>query len=206
MSVSALLAPEATLNLAETVETCPVRHRWTVGEFQRMAETGFLDPNARLELLEGELFEMAPIGCFHAGIVDILTRRLVQVTGYSAIVRVQNPIALDDHSQPQPDLALLRPRPDYYLNAHPRAEDVLLLIEVSDSTVQFDRNTKLPLYLQYRIPEVWLVVGPHRRHIEVYRYPQPDYGGYQTCLHFHEGALAPLLLPDAEIQLAELFL
>jgi Uma2 family endonuclease len=83
---------------------------------------------------------------------------------------------------------------------------VLLLVEVSDSTVQFDRKTKLPLYLQHRIPEVWLVVGPLKRHIEVYRYPQPDYGGYQTCLHFHEGALAPLLLPDAEIQLAELFL
>jgi Uma2 family endonuclease len=207
MSASTLLGPEIALNRAEEViETFPARHRWTMSEFQRMAETGFLDPDARLELLEGELFEMAPIGYFHAGMTRILAEKFRMAVGRAAIVDCQNPIALDDYSQPQPDLALLRPRSDYYLNGHPRADDVLLLVEVSDSTVQFDRKTKLPLYLQHRIPEVWLVVGPLKRHIEVYRYPQPDYGGYQTCLHFHEGALAPLLLPDAEIQLAELFL
>lgn len=203
MSASVLLDPTVTSAAAETF---PVRHRWTVSEFQRMGETGFLGPEARLELLEGELFEMAPIGSFHAGTVNILNRLFMRLVADTAVVDCQNPVVLDDHSEPQPDIALLRPRPDYYLKAHPRAEDVLLLIEVSDSTARFDRKTKVPLYARHGIPEVWLVVGPQRRHIEVYRDPQPDRGGYQTRLHVREGALAPLLLPEAEIQLCELFI
>ncbi|CDH45137.1 MAG: Uma2 family endonuclease [Candidatus Competibacteraceae bacterium] len=203
MSASVSLAPEVT---PATAETFPIRHRWTVNEFQRMGETGFLNPEARLELIAGELFEMAPIGSFHAGTVNILNRLFMRLVADTAIVDSQNPIVLDDHSEPQPDIALLRPRPDYYLKAHPRAEDVLLLIEVSDSTVQFDRKTKVPLYARHGIPEVWLVVGPQRRHIEVYRYPQPEHGGYQTRLHVGEGALTPLLLPEVEIRLSELFI
>ena len=203
MSSSALL--ESTV-IPAAAKTFPVRHRWTVSEFQRMSETGLLGPEARMELLEGELFERAPIGSFHAGTVDILTRQLIRATGYSAIVCVQSPVVLGNHSEPQPDMVLLRPRPDYYLKAHPRAEDVLLLIEVSDSTAQFDRKTKTPLYARHGIPEVWLVVGPQRRHIEVYRDPQPERRGYQTRLQVREGALAPLRLPEAEIQLSELFI
>ncbi|MDG4606155.1 MAG: Uma2 family endonuclease [Candidatus Contendobacter sp.] len=201
MSASVLLDPTVTPAASEAF---PVRHRWTVSEFQRMGETGFLGPEARLELIEGELFEMAPIGSFHAGITRILAEKLRIAAGHAAIVDCQNPVVLDDHSEPQPDIALLRPRPDYYLKAHPRAADVLLLIEVSDSTVRFDRKTKVPLYARHGIPEVWLVVGPQRRHIEVYRDPQR--GGYRTRLHGREGALAPLLLPEAEIQLRELFI
>lgn len=184
----------------------PARHRWTVREFQRMGETGFLDPKARLELIEGELFEMAPIGSFHAGMTRILAEQLRLAVGRAAMVDSQNPIWLDDHSEPQPDIVLLHPRSDYYLKKHPRAEDVLLLIEVSDSTVRFDRKTKIPLYARHGIPEVWLVVGPRRRHIEVYRELQPDRGGYQTRLQVREGVLAPVLLPEAEIRLAELFI
>lgn len=184
----------------------PVRRRWSVADFHRMGETGFLDPEARLELIEGELFEMAPIGSFHAGTVDILTGLLVYAVGKQAIVRVQSPVVLDDHSEPQPDLILLRPRADYYLNEHPRAQDVLLLIEVSDSTAQFDRKTKVPLYARHGIPEVWLVMGPRRRHVEVYRDPQPERGVYQTRLQLREGVLVPALLPTAEIRLDELFI
>ena len=183
----------------------PVRHRWTVSEFQRMGETRFLDPKARLELIEGELFEMAPIGSFHAGTVGILTRLFVRMVADAAIVHVQSPIVLSDHSEPQPDLMLLRPNPHYYLNDHPHAEDVLLLIEVSDSTVQFDRKTKVPLYTRHGIPEVWLVVGPRRRHIEVYRDPQLEQGGYRTRLQVREGTLTPMLLPEAGIRLGEVF-
>lgn len=201
MSASALLTPAVA-----HARSFPARHRWTVREFQRMGETGFLDPKARLELIEGELFEMAPIGCFHAGTVGILTRLLVRTVANAAFVHVQSPVVLDEHSEPQPDIALLRPCSDYYLKEHPRAEDVLLLIEVSDSTVRFDRKTKIPLYARYGIPEVWLVVGPRRRHIEVYRELRPDRGGYQTRLQMREGVLAPVLLPEAEIRLAELFI
>lgn len=201
MSASAGLTPAVP-----STRSYPARHRWTVREFQRMGETGFLDPKARLELIEGELFEMAPIGSFHAGTVGILTRLLVRAVANSAFVHVQNPIWLDDHSEPQPDIVLLRPRSDYYLKEHPRAEDVLLLIEVSDSTVRFDRKTKIPLYARHGIPEVWLVVGPRRRHIEVYRELQPERGEYQTRLQAREGVLAPALLPEAEIRLDALFI
>jgi Uma2 family endonuclease len=201
MPASALLTPTVA-----PARSFPARHRWTVREFQRMGETGFLDPKARLELIEGELFEMAPIGSFHAGTVGILTRLLVRTVANAAFVHIQSPVVLDEHSEPQPDIALLRPHSDYYLKEHPRAEDVLLLIEVSDSTVRFDRKTKIPLYARHGIPEVWLVVGPRRRHIEVYRELQPDRGGYQTRLQVREGGLVPVLLPEAEIRLAELFI
>jgi Uma2 family endonuclease len=197
-----VLSPPA---IAPIAKAGPVRHRWTVSEFQRMSKTRFLDPKARLELIEGELFEMAPIGSFHAGTVNILTRLLVPRVANVAMVHVQSPVVLGDRSEPQPDLMLLRPNPNYYLNDHPRAEDVLLLIEVSDSTVQFDRKTKVPLYARHGIPEVWLVVGPRRRRIEIYRDPQPERGGYRTQLQVREGMLTPTLLPEAGIRLEEVF-
>ena len=184
----------------------PIRHRWTVSDFQRLGETGLLAPDARLELIDGELFEMAPIGCFHAGTVGILDRLLARAVADTAIIHVQNPILLGDGSEPQPDLLLLRPHPDHYLSEHPQARDVLLLIEVSDSTVSFDRKTKVPLYARHGIPEVWLVVGPQRRHIEVYRDPLPETGTYQTRSRLRQGQLTPVLLPDVEIRLSEVFI
>lgn len=202
MSASALLSPTSQ----PTARTSPVRRLWSVADFHRMGETGFLDPEARLELIEGELFEMAPIGSFHAGIVRILAEKLRLGAGNAALVDSQNPVVLDDHSEPQPDLVLLRPRADYYLNEHPRAQDVLLLIEVSDSTAQFDRKTKVPLYARHGIPEVWLVMGPRRRHVEIYRDPQPERGAYRTRVQAREGVLTPILLPGVEIRLDEVFI
>ena len=202
MSVSA--SPSLTHQF--TAKSQPVRRRWSVADFQRMGETGFLDPEVRLELIAGDLFEMAPIGSFHAGMVGILTRLLVRSVADAGIVHVQNPIVLDDFSEPQPDLMLLRPRADFYLHAHPQAEDVLLVIEVSDSTAAFDRKTKVPLYARHGIPEVWLVVGPTRRHIEIYRNPLPDRGVYQERLQLREGVLTPVLLPQVEIPLNAVFI
>jgi Uma2 family endonuclease len=202
MSASASLSPTSQ----PTARTSPVRRLWSVADFHRMGETGFLDPEARLELIEGELFEMAPIGSFHAGIVRILAEKLRLGAGNAALVDSQNPIVLDDHSEPQPDLILLRPRADYYLNEHPRAQDVLLLIEVSDSTAEFDRKIKVPLYARHGIPEVWLVMGPRRRHVEIYRDPQPERGAYRTRVQAREGVLTPILLPGVEIRLDEVFI
>ena len=199
---TALSAPMAK----PVARTGPVRHRWTVSEFQRMGKTRFLDPTVRMELIEGELFDMAPIGSFHAGTVTLLTHLFTQAVGETAVISVQNPIDLSERSEPQPDLILLRPRADYYLSEHPHPRDVLLLIEVSDSTVQFDRKTKVPLYARHGIPEVWLVVGPHRRHIEVYRDVQPEQGGYRTRLQVREGTLTPVLLPEVEIRLGDVFI
>ncbi|MCB1777464.1 MAG: Uma2 family endonuclease [Candidatus Competibacteraceae bacterium] len=184
----------------------PIRRLWNVTDFHCMEKTGFLPPESRLELIEGELFDMAPIGSFHAGTVSILTRLLMRAVADSAIVHAQSPVVLSDRSEPQPDLLLLRPRSDYYLSEHPRSQDVLLLIEVSDSTVQFDRKTKVPLYARHGIPEVWLVVGPKRRHIEVYRDLLPDHSAYQARLQLRTGSLTPALLPQAEIFLDEVFI
>ncbi len=204
MSASALVAPGVTPTTTENLETFPVRRRWTASDFQRMAETGFLDPNARLELLDGELFEMAPIGSFHAGTVDILTGQLVQAAARRAIVRVQSPIVLDDYSQPQPDLALLRPRSDYYLNAHPRAEDVLLLIEVSDSTLRYDREVKVPHYAKAGVPEVWILDIAHQR-LEIYRRPSAE--GYRQILYPElQEQVAPVLLPELVFSVEQLFI
>lgn len=202
MSASLVLNPAPST----AAVSYPIRRLWNVADFHRMGKTGFLHPESRLELIEGELFEMAPIGSFHAGTVSILTRLLMQAVANSAIVNIQSPVVLSDCSEPQPDILLLRPRADYYLYKNPHAQDVLLLVEVSDRTVQFDRKTKVPLYARHGIPEVWLVVGPKRRHIEIYRDLQTEQGSYQTRLQLREGALAPALLPQAEIRLNEVFL
>lgn len=202
MSASLVLNPAPST----AAVSYPIRRLWNVADFHRMGKTGFLHPESRLELIEGELFEMAPIGSFHAGTVSILTRLLMQAVANSAIVNIQSPVVLSDCSEPQPDILLLRPRTDYYLHKNPHAQDVLLLVEVSDSTVQFDRKTKVPLYARHGVPEVWLVVGPKRRHIEIYRDLQPERGSYQTRLQLREGALAPVLLPQAEIRLSDVFI
>ena len=202
--MSASLLPDRVTPTATA--SYPIRRLWNVTDFHCMGKTGFLSPKSRLELIEGELFDMAPIGSFHAGAVSILTRLLVRAVADSAIVHAQSPVVLSDRSELQPDLLLLRPRPDYYLSGHPRSQDVLLLIEVSDSTVQFDRKTKVPLYARHGIPEVWLVVGPKRRHIEIYRDLPPDHSAYQTRWQLRTGILTPALLPQVEICLDEVFI
>jgi Uma2 family endonuclease len=186
--------------------TGPRRHLWNVADFQRIGRTLFLHTKARLELIEGEIFDMAPIGSFHAGTVTLLANVFMQAVARRAIVQTQSPIVLSDHSEPEPDLTLLRPRADYYLHAHPGPGDVLLLIEVSDSTINFDRKTKVPLYARHGIPEVWLVVGPKRRRVEVFRDLDAAQGVYRTTFQLREGVLAPVLLPQAEIRLSDVFL
>lgn len=149
------------------------RHRWTVAEYHRMAETGMLSPDARVELIDGEIIDMAPIGPVHAGIVDQLNSLMVQAVGGAAIVRVQNPVELSERSEPEPDLMLLRPRPDFYKRAQPKPTDVLLAIEVADSTLVRDRDVKRPLYARHGIPEYWIVdVGGER--VLIFREPVGD--------------------------------
>jgi Uma2 family endonuclease len=129
--------------------------RWiTADEYGRMGEAGIFTDDARLELIEGAIFEMPPIGSPHAACVDALNLILNELARRSFIVRVQNPIRLNDFSEPQPDVTLLRWRDVLYRNAHPRPADVLLVVEVADATVQTDRTVKLPLYAQADISEV----------------------------------------------------
>jgi len=130
------------------------RHRLTVAEYYRMAEVGILSPEARVELIEGEIIDMPPIGSLHAGTVKYLTNRLTYAVRDIAIVSTQDPIFLDVHSEPQPDIALLRPRADFYRTTHPTITDVLLVVEVADTTLAYDTQIKLPLYAHHHISEV----------------------------------------------------
>lgn len=133
------------------------RHRLTVDEYHRMAETGVLAPNARVELIEGELVDMAAIGTRHAAAVMRLNRLLGQAVGDLAIVSVQGPLRLSGRTETEPDLALLHPRDDFYAQTPPMGPDALLVIEVADSSSNYDRRIKAPLYAQHGVPELWIV-------------------------------------------------
>ena len=173
------------------------RRRFTVGEYYRMAEAGILRPGERVELIEGEIITMAAIGSRHAAVVTRLQRRFERALGDRALVRVQNPVRLSDLSEPEPDVALLRPHADYYASAHPGPADVLLMIEVAETTLAFDRGTKLPLYAIAGIPEYWIVdLGGDR--IEVYR--EPGATGYSDVRRLgRDDTLRVAAFPDYEI-------
>lgn len=144
-----------------------VKRSFTVVEYRRMVEVGILSEKDRVELIDGEVFEMSPIGEPHAACVDALNELVRDRLGASVIVRVQSPIQLDDFSEPQPDVSVLRRRADFYRHAHPRPADILLVIEVSDTTLEYDRQVKVPLYARAGIPETW-VVNLREKRIEVY--------------------------------------
>lgn len=167
-----------------------------------MAKAGILSENDRVELLNGEIVEMSPIGSRHASCVDRLNQRLSQAVGDAAIVRVQNPIRLSDHSEPEPDLALLVPRDDFYAQGHPEPDDVLLVVEVAETSAEFDRQVKLPLYAEAGIPEVWLIDLAESR-VETYR--DPSTSGYAEIQQRASGeSLSPKSLPDVTISTAEI--
>jgi Uma2 family endonuclease len=133
------------------------RHRITVDEYYRMVEVGLLAPDARVELIEGEIIDMAPIGNLHGGTARQIGELLSQAVGSQAIVSLELPVRLSKASEPQPDISVLKRRTDYYKSAHPTAEDTLLVIEISKTTLRYDREIKVPLYARHGIPEVWVV-------------------------------------------------
>jgi Uma2 family endonuclease len=150
-----------------------VRHRFSVDEYEQMIEHGILTENARVELIRGEIIEKMAIGDPHAACVKRLNRLFSTTLGNRALISVQDPIRLID-SEPEPDVALLLPRDDYYLSGKPRAPDILLVIEVSDSSLEYDREVKLPMYAEAGIAEFW-IVNLEDDCLEVYR--QPTAGG-----------------------------
>jgi Uma2 family endonuclease len=155
--------------------TRPVRlampHRFSRDDYHAIAAAGILGEDDRVELIAGEIVSQMPIGTTHASMVNRLNQVLTRVVAEHAIVSVQNPIALDLFSEPQPDIALLRPKPGFYAESHPQPEDVLLIIEVADASLAFDREEKIPLYAAAGIVEVWLV-DLIDKSITVYRQPQ----------------------------------
>lgn len=179
-----------------------VRHRVTIGEYHQMGEAGILTEDDRVELIEGEIVEMPPIGPPHAGGVIRLAQLFTDALGGRALVSQQNPVALSDHSEPQPDVTLLRPRADYYARSHPTPADVLLVVEVAETSVGSDRRVKLPLYARAGIPEAWLLDLPGDA-LEVHRQPSPE--GYREVQRFRRGGrLAPQAFPELELRVDDL--
>lgn len=160
------------------------RHRFSVDEYNKMAEAGILPEDARVELIEGEIVDMAPIGLRHAQCVDNLTELFSLLIAGKARVRVQNPVQLDEYSQVQPDLTLLRLRDYSKDQQHPGPEDILLAVEVSDTTLIKDRQQKVPLYAEAGVPEVW-IVNIQQERLEVHS--QPEGGAYKTVRRLRRG-------------------
>ena len=172
--------------------------RWlfTVQEYHLMNEAGVFGEDDRVELIEGEIIQMAAIGTRHASCVKRLIRRFSVIPEEIAILGVQDPIQLTERTEPQPDVVLLQPRADYYETAHPIPSEVLL-VEVSDSTVNFDRDVKVPNYARSGIQEVWLW-DLEANCLEVYR--EPTANGYTSIQRFERGEIvSPLAFPDFQV-------
>ena len=167
-----------------------------------MAEMGVLHPDARLELLDGQIHDMSPIGLFHTGVVNHLIAIFAEVNNTRWVLQAQSPLRMDVYWEPEPDLMLLKPAPDFYKTHRATVDDVLLLIEVADSSLETDRNEKLPAYARFRIPEVW-IVNLVDRTIEIYREPELSSYGLKTVLRYG-GKASPAAFPDVTVDVAEL--
>ncbi len=178
------------------------RRKITVGEYHEMGKAGILHEDDRVELIEGELVAMAPIGSEHHGAVDWLNRALIHAIGDRGIVRVQGSIRLNDRTEPQPDFAILRPRADFYRKTVATPADVFFLVEIADSSLRFDRTIKRPLYARADIPEYW-IVNLVAGEVEVCR--QPGKSDYADVKPAGRGAvIEPTLLPGVSISVSEL--
>ncbi|MFQ5676610.1 MAG: Uma2 family endonuclease [bacterium] len=179
-----------------------VRRLFTVEEYYEMAHSGILSEEDRVELLAGEIVEMSPIGSRHAACIKYLNQVFSKLLGDLAVVSVQDPVRLTPYSEPEPDLALLRPREDFYAQAHPKPQDVFLVIEVSETSVETDREVKLPLYAEAGIPEVW-IFDLEARCVEVYRKPfERAYSVIERCSPKQQ--LSPQAFPQVKVDLEDI--
>lgn len=184
-------------------QAAPVQRRFNVDEYYRMAEVGIIGRDDRVELLDGQVVEMSPIGKTHGMSVDAFTMMMTEAVRGQAIVRIQGVVRLDAFNEPEPDVAVLRLPLRKYGEAHPGPEDVFLIVEVGDSSRRFDKKVKLPMYAAFGIPEVWLVDLDARR-MEVYR--SPDAGAYREMTTLGPADVASLeSFPEARIELKEVF-
>jgi Uma2 family endonuclease len=176
--------------------------RFTVDDYYAMARAGILHEDDRVELIDGEIVEMAPIGPGHAGRTDRGAELFLRRFGDLAQVRIQTPVRLNVHNEPQPDLALVHRRSDFYQAGHPTPVDVLLVVEVADTSLAIDQRIKLPMYARAGLREVWILDLQHDL-LLVHRDPSPD--GYRLVTAFRRGErLAPLAFPDRELSVDEL--
>ncbi len=181
-----------------------IHHRFNLAEYDAMIRHGILTTNDRVQLIAGEIVEMPPIGDPHRGYVTYLSRLfMTNLSERIATITVQQPVAIPPDSEPEPDLMLLKPRADFYARRHIEPEDVLLLVEVSDTTLRLDRLVKLPIYANASIPEVW-IVDLNGGAIEIYRDPSPDV--YASRSVAQRGAtIAPNAFPSCRLDVADFF-
>lgn len=189
--------------MSTLMESWPRRHRITVDEYYRMVEVGLLAPDARVELIEGDIIDMAPIGNDHSSVVDRLVYLFVHAVGDQAIVRNQGPVLLDNLSVPEPDLALLKWDRNFYSDGPPTSSDTLMVVEVSDTTLRHDLDVKVPLYARHGIPEVW-VVDVQGRALHSHRSPQGS-RYLDEQVHDRPGIVHPGRLPEVAIDLTGIF-
>jgi len=182
------------------IAEAPINYRFSVTQYHQLGESGILPADARLELIEGRLIEMAPMVSWHAYVVNRLTKMFIIELNDRAFVSIQSPLILGDHSEPEPDIALLRPPANRYRDALPSPTDVLLLIEVADSTARYDHQTKVPLYAAHGIPEVW-VVERDPGWVSVYRGPLAEQRCYQEERRVIGGGLSPGAFADIQVVL-----
>lgn len=161
-----------------------LKRKFSVLEYNQMPQAGILKENERVELIRGEIVNMSPIGRHHAACVNRLNQLFSQRLSDRVIVAAQNPVELDDYSEPEPDIALLEPKADFYESGHPKPGEIFLIVEVGDSTIKYDREVKIPLYAEDNIIEVWLV-DINEQCLEVYR--QPTAGGYGQVQKLRRG-------------------
>jgi Uma2 family endonuclease len=179
-----------------------LRRRFTVQQYHQMSEAGILTEGDQVELIAGEIIEMAPTGSRHAACVDRLNRLLNCRLGEQAIVRVQNPLYLSENSEPQPDVALVQLRADFYETGHPQPQDILLLIEIADTTLEFDRSVKTSLYASAGIAEFWLV-DLKSQALEIYR--EPSLVGYQSVQKFQRNqSMSAQAFPEISFDATEI--
>lgn len=178
-----------------------LKRQFSIHDYHQMVVAGILGEDERVELIEGEIIKMSPIGVRHASCVNRLLKLFLQSLSDRVTVIVQNPVVLSNFSEPQPDLALLLPRDDFYAAGHPQPQDIFLLVEVADTTIESDfaertlreRLVKIPLYASSGIREVWLV-DVNEQIIEVFR--EPAVNSYQSIQKFQQGEILIQAFPD----------
>jgi Uma2 family endonuclease len=184
--------------------------RLSVQDYHQMAESGILQPDERVELLEGQIIQMAAKGTAHSAAVTRIEQLLRQRLGFGTaspmenrvLLRFQDPVRLNDYSEPEPDIAVVQPNTLLYEDHHPIPSEVFLLIEVSDATLKFDREVKSPAYARAGIAEYW-VLDVNGRKLHVYRVPGAD--GYQSeAILSEELTVIPLAFPDCVIAVREM--
>ena len=179
-----------------------VKKLFTVRDYHRMVDAGILSEHDRVELIRGEVVAMSPIGPAHGAVVDRINRALSRVVGDLAIVRVQGNVQLDEYNEPEPDIVLLRPNEDFYYSALPSPSDIFLVVEVSDSSLNYDRGLKAELYAETGIPECWVVDVKSRR---VFVYSDPEGQAYRSVRELNlEDVVSPRFLPECAVPIVSL--